>query len=136
MKHPAPLSPRRNVAAGGGGGVLVLAQVPVLLRDEDARAADRVDISAGVDVGDVVGHSGGGGGEPLEQREVVVLVGERGEAAPLAAAEQVAEEALELLAKDAVDDEVDGGVERDEEVGDRRQLRHLYVQDLQQGDRK
>ena len=52
------------------------------------------------------------------------------------AAEEPQEDALELVAKDAVDDEVDGGVERDEEVGDRRQLRHLYVQDLQQGDRK
>ena len=45
----------------------------------------------------------------------------------------MAEEALELLAKDAVDDEVDGGVERDEEVGHRRQLRHLYVQNLKGG---
>ena len=67
--------------------------------------------------------------EPLEQGKVL-LVGERGEAAPLAAAEELAEEPLELLAEDAVDDEVDGGVERDEEVGDGRQLRHLDVQHL------
>ena len=43
----------------------------------------------------------------------------------------MAEEALELLAKDAVDDEVDGGVERHEEVRHRRQLRHLDVQNLE-----
>ena len=34
------------------------------------------------------------------------------------AAEEPQEDALELVAKDAVDDEVDGGVECDQEVGD------------------
>ena len=42
-----------------------------------------------------------------------------------AVAEQVAKQTLELLAEDAVDDEVDGGVHGHEEVGDLRQLGYL-----------
>ena len=63
----------------------------------------------------------------------VVLVGEGGEAAPLPSAEEVAEEPLELLAEDAVDDEVDGRVERHQQVRHRRQLhpQELNVQGLE-----
>ena len=45
----------------------------------------------------------------------------------------MAEEPLELLAEDAVDDEVDGGVERHQQVRHRRQLhpQELNVQGLE-----
>ena len=61
----------------------------------------------------------------MQQLEVVLLGG------AAAGAEEVAEEPLELLPEDAVDDEVDGGVHGDEEVGDLGQLGDLDSHQLE-----
>lgn len=45
--------------------------------------------------------------------------------------ENVAEEPLELLPEDAVDDEVDGGVQGDQEVGHLGQLGDLHAKHLE-----
>ena len=68
--------------------------------------------------------AGGGRGVAVQEREVVVLPG------AAAVAEEDAEQPLELLAEDAVDDKVDGGVHRHQQVRDLRQLRDLYGHQL------